>query len=183
MNKSILVDSSLDYEITFQVKGSATFSFGIIGFDQNDVHVDMLDATTLTVQNLFFKRITLSQSNRYYFFRGIIYNSDQEQLSVANGTMECGLGINLVMPENIKYIVPYIVLDNRSGSVSNSLYFYDLKLRPINFEKNICGFINLKNIVQIWAKNNSGKYNDSQVEDIVRHKLINYNQALISKFI
>lgn len=185
MIDKILIDSSLDYEITLLVKSTsnAPFTFGIIGFDQNNIQVDLTDIVSLASENLFFQREQLPISDQWYFIRGIIYNKDQIQLSADDGRMESGLGNNLRLSLSHKYIVPYIVLDNATGGVSGDLYLYDMKVRPLKFESSICGFVGLKSLIYVWMKNNSSQYSDEQVEDIMKRKLLPHNQSLINEFL
>jgi hypothetical protein len=185
MINKILIDSSLDYEVTFLVKGTANtlFTFGIIGFDQNNIQVDLIDVVSLSNENLFFQREQLPIADQWYFIRGIIYNKDQIQLSADNGRMECGLGNNLRLSLTHKYIVPYIVLDNATGGVSGDLYVWDVKIRPLKFESSICGFVGLKSLIYTWMQNNSSQFSDEQVEDIMKRKLLPYNETLINEFL
>jgi hypothetical protein len=183
MDKAILIDSSLDYEITLQVKGDALFTFGIIGFDENNVKIDLTDITTLLTKNLFFNKLELPQNDRWYFIRGILYNYNQIQLSTIDGIMECGLGNNLRLPENCKFVVPYLVNDNNlNGGVSGDLYLWNMKIRPLNFEQEVCGCINLKNLIYSFMKNNSGN-DDDVITENMRRKLVPYNTSIINKFI
>lgn len=184
MDKAILIDSSLDYEITFQVKGDAPFTFGIIGFDQNNIKVSLNDIVTLIGKDLFFQKIELPITDRWYFIRGILYNYNQVQLLNNYGIMECGLGNNLRMPTNCQYIIPYLILDNNLGeNPSGDLFLFDIKIRPLNFEQSICGCIGLKNLIFTFMKNNNGQYSEDEINEGMRHKLLPYNSITINKFL
>lgn len=183
LSKPILIDSSLDYEITFLVKSMSNepLTFGIKGFNRSGASLSFFSAVT-GLTNYFFTQIQLPYLGKYYFIRGILYNFNHSSLTDLQGRMECDFGYNLRFQESHKYIVPYVVLDNNSGNVSQEMYIYDLKIRPLKFDYSL-GFVGLKNLIVAWLKNNSSKYYNEQITYNMKEKLIPYNCALTNNFI
>lgn len=179
----ILIDPSIDYEITFWVKGDSPLTFGVVGYNVDLNRIDLKDITTLFDNNFFFQVFELPITDRYYFIRGILYNFNKSQLSVDDGKMESGFGNNLKLIEDIKYITPCVVLSNNTGSASGELYLYDFKVRPLSFEKEVCGFLGIKNLIYSWLKNNSNNYSNDQITDIMKKKLLPYDQTIINQFL
>lgn len=174
----IIIYNLLDYYISFWVKGSGRLTFGVIGFDENGTKIDFVDCSSNTVRNLFFQNLELPKSEQWYLIKGILYNSGQTQMLLEDGKMESGWGVNLRFPANAKYIVPYIV------NVGNGdIYIHNLKITPLTTEKSIGPFIGAKNLIYIWMKNNSSQYNNQQIEDILKRKLLPYNSSLMIEYL
>jgi len=185
-NHAIIVDPSLDYEITFLVKQediTDKIKLDIFSFDKTNLEVklksviDGVDAT-----EVFFD-LSLNQASQYYFVRAIIYNVNQVNLSAADALPNIGVGKHLRFQSGIVKIVPRLVVDNSAGgSPSDILRIYDFKVRPLNTQYST-GFIQSKNLVQIWAKNNDTELSEVQVEDTIRKFLIPYNTNLKINFL
>jgi hypothetical protein len=184
INKRILIDTSIDYEITFFVKSTdnSPITFGVIGYNQIGNQVNLKDIVSLNNNNIFFGRVQLPVFNKYYFIRGILYNFNASQLNSEDGLMKCGFGNDLKLDIDIKYIVPYIILDNNTGGNSGDLYLYDIKIRPLKFDFEL-GIIGVKNLIVTWMKNNNLKYSNDSISRIMKEKLLPYNCMLLNKFI
>jgi len=185
MEKEIIVDSSLDYEITFLIKEDSLFvkdniTFGVKGFDKFGYVIDFLNVTNLSQEtNYFFQKKGISQVNRYYLIRGIIYNKNMSQLSVEEGKLNIGLGNNLVFKDRIAKIVPYLVLDatDLSGGGTGYLKIHNFKVRPLKTDFST-SFLDVRNLVVSWIKNNAGEYSETDIENIMKEYLLPYNVVL-----
>lgn len=179
----IIVSPNVSYEITFWVKQTVleqVLNFGCKAYDSNGNEVSLENIETGVADSIFFTQQELNKADQWYFIRGILFNQDQSL--VADGTLDIGFGEHLRLVEDAVYIVPEFYVNNDTGGDYSSVYVYDFKVRPLNFDNGIV-FLGLQNLIVTWMKNNSGAYNDDQVTEIMRKKLIPYNSALINNFI
>ena len=183
LTKSIIVDPSLNYEITFEVRVQSTdnlLSFGCFGFDIGGNSVPFINTSNNLNSNFFFVRESLNQSGRYYFIRGILYS---EQGTAGPDSLNIGFGNNLRFNANIKRIIPYIVLDNAFGAAASSaLDLYNLKIKPAEFSYSRC-FLNNQRFVDIFTRNNNGALEDVQIDQILRKSFIPYNTSFKVEYI
>lgn len=183
----IVVDLGIDYEITFwikQISVEETLTLACKTFDENGNQVNLQSIITGTNENTFFSEQKLNISDQWYFVRGIIYNKDTSLLTSDQAKLNLGYGQNLRFNNliDIVYLIPELYIENNTGSISNEVYIWDFKIRPLKYDFGV-GFIGLQNLIVTWMKNNSGKYTDDQVTEITRRKLIPYNFALVNNFI
>ena len=190
-NKTIKVDEDLDYEITFWLKqptfddsdsdsnsDSETFykfpiiTFGCKGLDKNNNSVDFLDITTGINNNIFFSNKELNQSDKYYFIRGIIYNKNKNLINAADSKLNIGFGNHLKFQTGITKIIPQIIVTG-TGS-GDCLYIKDLKIKPLMTPFST-GFIQPKNFIEIWMRQNNPTYSITEIEEIMRRFLLPYN--------
>jgi len=198
-SKTIKVDSSLNYEISFWVKQPSfdddisesisdsisdscsnswslvdtPFTFGVYGFDISNNHKNLLSSVTSLTQNTFFSNVTLNKRDTWYFVRGIMYATTAPALSTTDALLNIGFGCNLKLASDISKIIPYIVIEGQPLN-TNCLLIKDLKVKPLAtpFET---GFIQLSNFIEIWVKNNN-KYDSLEtIEDTLRRFLLPYN--------
>jgi len=186
-DKAIVVDNQLDYEISFLVKknvDSNNLTFGVRSYDLNGNPVFLNSINTGNAQNYFFLRKTLpivSEEDDYYLIRGIIYSTNTDVISDPNGyQLNIGYGEHLRFGGRICKIIPEVYIDNtQNGSgVSDAVYIHDFKVRILRTPYSV-GFINTKNLTQIWLKNNNTSKTINQVEDIIRRFLVPYNSSLV----
>lgn len=183
----IIVDSSIAYEITFwikQVNIEDTLTFGCNAFDKDGNQINLQSIVTGLNENKFFSEKGLNINNQWYFVRGIIFNKDQDLLTSSQALLDLGFGQHLRFNnlENITYICPQLYIENNTGLTSNEVLIWDFKIRPLKYDFEV-GFVGLKNLLVTWMKNNSGKYTNDEVTNIMYQKLIPYNFALINNFI
>lgn len=150
-SENIIVDSELDYEITFFIKRNATgFSsydilhFGVLGFNRNDVYIPsafmQMDAASL-FSNEFFADTSFRATKieeQYYFVRGIIYAkfstdiSDPNYLKLNN---KLGKQLRFNHLVDVHKIIPCLYSESLT---SNATYqIKDFKVRPLIRGKNI----------------------------------------------
>jgi len=189
LSKKIKVDNTVDYEITFLVKQETlvqNISFAVAAYDINDNMISLYNAVTGALEvgvGLFFNRIQLNIVDTWYFIRGVIFNKDKSLLPSLEGTLNIGYGEHLKFGSvNPCYIVPVLILNNNSEAFSSTIKVWDFKVRPLVTDQSF-GFLGVKNLILTWLKNNSGKYSDDQVEQIIREYLIPYNSTIKNKFI
>lgn len=194
-NKCIRINEGLDYEITFWLKQPTyddsdsdstsdslshsyspdvfdVIAFGCYAFDENNNQINLQDIITGLDRNLFFQSIALTQKNRYYFVRGILYNKNEALKSIVDGGTNLGIGANLRLKTGVKKIIPYIALESSGGN--SCLYIRDIKVRPLRTPFST-GFIQTKNFIEIWLQQNNMSLTNVEIEEIMRKYLLPYN--------
>ena len=174
--KSIIVDNSIDYEISFKVISesiSSDLCFGIIGFDAFNNVSNLLSAKDINFNNFFFLHQALPISDNTYWIRGILYNKDKT--ADANDQLAAGFGNNLRMTNSITKIMPVI-----SASISTK-WIYDIKVRPLDLPISR-GVLGANNLTFCWFKNNSSN-NDTITKRTIESELVPYNQFLNIKWL
>lgn len=122
LDKDIVIDPRLNYEITFLVAQDITLeniTFGVKAFDVDGDPVDLLSAVTGQKRNFFFETRRLNKAGKFYMIRGIIYNKDFDLISADQGRLDIGFGQQLKSTDNVVSIIPYIVMDNNLSDDSD----------------------------------------------------------------
>ncbi len=183
--KAIVVDPGLNYEITFQVRQPSLntyLTFGAIGMDALGNIISLKSIVTGANTQNFFSNVSMAKNDRYYFVRGIIYNSSQALLSATNAKTNLGIGANLQFPSTVKKIIPYIILDNNTGGTSTAMYLWNVKVNQTGQAYSRC-FINNKNFIDITLKNNNAMRTNKQIDAIMRKYLLSYNSSFKSTYL
>lgn len=123
LDKKIVINPNLDYEITFEIAQDITYeniSFGVKCFDFSGNEISTESIITGTDRNYFFQTRRLNKADKFYFVRGIIYNKDQSLLPYSDARLNIGFGESLRFPETAVSIIPYIVMDNNLLDDSDS---------------------------------------------------------------
>jgi len=184
--KAILIDETLSYEVTFMMKldrdlaHPAKLKFGSLGFDETGNFSSHENIVTGVVETTFFKNQQFNRVDKYYFVRGIIYKMNHPLLSVAQATLNIGFGEQLRFGKVTKYIIPFVGLAH-SGFFQEA-YLWDFKVRPLATDGEMC-FIGNKNFLWTWMKNNTKKYTEDQIENIMRTQLLPYNLPFRNKYL
>lgn len=206
LDKALIIDPNVDYEITFWVKQNINvdnISFGIKGFDCDGNEVFPRKLTNGAVTNFFFQKKKLNKVGYWYFVRGILYNKNQYQLSTNQSRLEIGFGEHLKSFNGMEQIVPYLVLDRENNPNSSGVVdIWDFKVRPmvrgaainsvyndgqiipnktneVSFGSFSVGFLTTSNIVHITYENSNTKLSNEEIFKITRQKLIPYNTSLV----
>lgn len=180
MDKAIVVNSGINYEITFKIKQPVTLSdnitFGVIGFDYEDNVVDLLSVIDGTTENFFFEKQPLIRDDMYFHVRGIIFNKDEPNRTAAQSLLNIGFGQHLVFDESIVKIIPVLILDRGTVAASNDgdLYIYDFQMKPCSTSYSK-GFMNVANLIQLWITNRNNSFEIANLELLVRRFLIPYD--------
>ena len=183
-DKAIVIDPSLDYEISFKVQKSeftADLSFGINLWDQYANPLVPIRITDGQGSGNFFLRQSLNQTDIEYWVRGVVYATKSDL--IAEDKLTIGFGQNLRFPSAAKYLMPLIIVENRSGStLTDIVTISDIKVRPSSlwFSR---GLLSARNFIIGCLKNNSTEYNNQQVEKIIDNELIPYNAFTLLKFL
>lgn len=183
-DKAMVIDPTLDYEISFRVQKldtSADLSFGIFLWDQYANTVVPVRITDGQATGNFFVRQSLNQAGVEYWIRGVVYAVGSDL--IADDVLNIGFGQGLRFPATAKYMMPLIAVENASGvTLTDVVLISDIKVRPASlwFSR---GTLSARNFIIGFLKNNSTQYNNQQVEKIIDNELIPYNAFTLLKFL
>lgn len=194
-----VVDSRLDYEITFAfrvaggVKQDATLIFGVEGFDslKNKLDDAFITPNGFSVSENFFELKTITKLNSiWYHVRGIIHA--YSTANVDSSPTNIGAGTNLYFNNSfVKYILPKIQI---TSTVSSEIAIWDYKIRPLVRGTNILplkdgttnshslGFIQSSRIFYAYVRNNNNSQSQSEITDIIEKYLLPFNMTDIFVF-
>lgn len=199
-NNVYVVDSRLDYEITFAFRivgnrsNSVKILFGVEGFDilKNKIDDSFITPNGSTISEMFFEQsVNNFQTGVWYYVRGIIhsYSSSNQNESKTN----LGFGTNLYFNNSfVKYILPKIQLE--SNGVMAEINIWDYKIRPLVRGTNILplkdgttnshslGFIQSTRIFYTYVRNNNNSQSQDEITDIIEKYLLPYNVTDIFVF-
>lgn len=171
---STLCSPDIDYEVSFWFKQNSTdasFSLKIQSSNcLNSSTQNLIDVKTGLVESFLIKDSTrvVSEANRWYFARFIIYNSSktidvgkQPKTSLAAGT-------NLIM--NVATSRLYFKL----LCTANTVDLWNFKVKPAKTNNSQC-FLDKANILNIFMKNNNKNLSISDVKKKAGRYLLPYN--------
>jgi len=194
-----IVDSRLDYEITFafRIIGEQSeftdIKFGVEGFDslKNKLSDAFITPNGFSVSETFFTIQTINKVRSvWYHVRGIIhaYSTANVDSSLTN----IGFGTNLYFNNSfVKYILPKIQLHS---TVPSEIAIWDYKIRPLVRGTNILplkdgstnshslGFIQSSRIFYAYIRNNNNSQSQDEITDIIEKYLLPYNVTDIFVF-
>lgn len=200
LSKHYVVDSSLDYEITFafflETNDRDDFNkiqFGVEGFDimKNKLNDAFITPNGSNVENNFFiKELGKVKERTWYFARGIIHAYSSETLNASPTNL--GWGTNLYFNNLFtKFISPNIILISNSNM---TIDIWDFKIRPLVRGTNILplkngkenshslGFIQSSRIFYSYVRNNNNNQSKDEITDIIEKYLLPYNVTDIFVF-
>jgi hypothetical protein len=198
-DKFIVVDPTVDYEITFWTKrissNPVNFLFGARAVDNNGVELaNPFEEMVAGANRDYFVNDNLWNFGQWYFVRGIIYAQDSVLQSAASMKLNINRGVQLRFKTsaNVNRIYPTIGIDNTTSmGLPNGHNIWGLGIRPLSRGKNILPlttgdkpdvrslcFLETKNIIFSWMKNNNGRYNEDEINDIITKYLIPYNTTI-----
>lgn len=194
-----VVDSRLDYEITFAfrvaggVKQDATLIFGVEGFDslKNKLDDAFITPNGFSVSENFFELKTITKLNSvWYHVRGIIHA--YSTANVESSPTNIGAGTNLYFNNSfVKYILPKIQI---TSTVPSEIAIWNYKIRPLVRGTNILplkdgtinshslGFIQSSRIFYAYVRNNNNSQSQSEITDIIEKYLLPFNMTDIFVF-
>jgi hypothetical protein len=185
-DKRIIVDSSLDYELSFMIRSddflNAKFSVRVHGFDSLGLSAPLYEVVTgsFTPWNDAILFCQFPTTPTYFRVRVNLYGSNTVITADPAMTLpNIGQLTNLQFDPDVIKIVPEIVLDNDLGGVSSSIFLWGIKLTPLVTPYNT-SFVDIDHIIQIWSKNNEPKYTSQQINEIIKYKLIPLGATLIN---
>lgn len=200
----ITVDDELDYEITMFVRKESistdsNIRIGLTGFNRNGYRVGDSFYNLTKLQNEFYKGNLFGEvlkiQGDFYFLRFILFGKNFNYAAELQKT-NFGHGNNLIF--NPKKNVENIYINIENGSV-DKLDIKNLNMRPlvrgnnssfqrgITFQgiqgvvfpkiKNPC-FLDNKNGIIIWGKNNSDDLSIEQIKNRIEKFLLSYSNKL-----
>ena len=195
-----VIDSRMDYEITFAFKlisgksSSTKIKFGIEGFDilKNKLNDSFITPNGDNISEIFFEKETTNiKTDCWYFARGIIHSYSSSNLNESFTNL--GFGTNLYFNNSfVKYMLPKIQLI--SNGVPSELQIWDYKIRPLIRGTNIIplkngtinshslGFIQSSNFFYSYFRNNNNNQSQEEITDIIEKYLLPYNMTDIFVF-
>lgn len=202
-DKVYVVDSRMDYEITFafriqEAEFPATLEFGVEGFgySKNKFADSFITPDGSEISERFFYLNLLNcVPGVWYYARGIIHA--YSTVNVDNVKTNLGIGNNLYFNNSfVKYILPKILLSSNGEDATSKIDIWDYKIRPLVRGTNILplkgdsksnsmslGFIQSSRIFHVYARNNNNSLSQDEVEDIINKYLLSFNMANIFTFI
>lgn len=187
-----VVDSKLDYEITFAFRiignpgQGSVLTFGVEGFDslKNKLNDSFVTPNGFSVSETFFTTDVSNKKNSvWYYVRGIIHAYSTENIEESLTNM--GIGTNLYFNNPfVKYISPNIQITSSSNFEIN---IWDYKIRPLVRGTNIqplkngivnshsLGFIQNSNMFYSYVRNNNNNLSHNEITDIINEYLLPYN--------
>jgi hypothetical protein len=185
LDKVLVIDPTLDYEISFKVDKSAiidsNLTFGVALFDSKSQPVDAVKVTDGLPSNRFFTLKTLNQAGTQYWVRGVLYAHNTALIT--GDTLNIGFGQILKSVPNAVYLAPIIIIENNSGVIMNeTVNITDIKIRPAALWTSR-GALSARNFIVGFLKNRSVQYNNQQVEKLIDSTLIPYNTFSLLKFL
>lgn len=185
----IVVDSRLDYEITFafQVTSgtSASLLFGVEGFDNlgNKLNDSFITPNGDQISEQFFNQtLDLWKKDNWYFVRGIIHS--YSTINIDESKTNIGIGTNLYFNNSfVKYIIPKIQINGSSFDVK----IWDYKIRPLVRGTNILplksgeenshsmGFIESQKIFYAYMRSNNNNQSKDDIINIIEKYLLPFD--------
>lgn len=201
INDMVLVDSKMDYEITFSFKiidGLLFYnelSFGVEGFD---LYGNKMSDAFITPngdkisENFFNRNLKFFVPNVWYTARGIIHCYSTNYVDEISTNL--GFGNNLYFNNSfVKFILPNIKLKG-AGLTATKVEIWDYKIRPLVRGTNILplrngtenshslGFIQSSRIFYSYVRNNNNSQSQDEITDIIEKYLLPYNVTDIFVF-
>lgn len=195
----IVVDSRLDYEITFAFQvhsgrsGGNRLLFGVEGFDNlgNKLNDAFITPNGDQVSEEFFNLpLTTWKQGNWYYARGIIHAYSTSNVDESRTNL--GVGTNLYFNNSFtKYILPKIQIN---GSSAITVSIWDYKIRPLVRGTNILplkggsenshslGFIQSQRIFYGYVRNNNNSQSSDEITDIIEKYLLPFNTTDIFVF-
>lgn len=183
---AVNVSPNIPYEISFYTRrigaGSVTFDVRAYTFTETDAIANPASMVTGLTTATSISVAEFPDDGEYHFVRTIIWPHDKViDLTSAEITYASpqgpGTTQNLRFQPNACKMSPFVMMRNTTGSVSGTMRLYNLRLAPLSTEYST-GFIGLSNYVQMWAQNNNGMYNQTQLDQIISRKLLPYKATL-----
>lgn len=132
LDKLIIIDPNLSYEISLQVKVSATdnenLKFGVAGYETVDgepLPMGILENGQITGSSLWFHEneyLDIKNEGMYYYIKGILLSTNEKFLNAPTLNFPSGRALS-IMP-GMKYIAPIFIQERTVGNYPY-VYIYD----------------------------------------------------------
>jgi hypothetical protein len=184
ISKLLAVDTSIPYEFSCEITQSAPLddiiTIGVRGFNLAGVDINLSSAKTGSSRNDFIIQSSMNIADQKYFLNAIIYPVGTALDPNSNNTL--GIGDNLIFTPNVRNIIPYIVVNNDTGSdQTGDIIIENISIAPILK----CGkaFLDVKSYIDILVKNNNTNYTDDQIRIFTRDEFIPIGSSVKINFI
>jgi hypothetical protein len=174
---AIKVSDKLDYEISFWFKQPTrlpTFEISIKCFDCNLnnelIPIDIISGASNNVMLPGNVQIT-SLENRWNFWHGILYNSNQTIQAATQPLTSHAAGTNLIMKLGTAKLFVNVTC------VQTCMLLWDFKVKPANTPFST-GFIQSDGLIEVWRKNNKKDLTQTQIDTIAKQFLIPYDASM-----
>lgn len=180
--RNIEVDTTYNYEISFRLKQptpSNMLKFGVQCFDSTGALLGTLNITDGNINDYFFADLSASHiypENDWVKVKGIIFN-ENEPIRANNYTLNIQKGVYKKFPVNTKYIYP-IIQTFDGNSLTVDVRIFNIRVALLNYYPFV-SFINNSRYILNLLINNSNKYTDSEVEEIISRYLIPFNSNFV----
>lgn len=175
----VCIDPFIGYELSFIVKQllpGKYITFGIQCFDSDGNYITCYKlGESQQRSNMFFS--TQGFNVRDYFkLKGKLLPYYKK------GSDENIPGRCLVLHKEAKFIIPYLVVDNKFG-IANDMYVYGLNIKPLQKNYSNGGLVQSLPIVDFWLTNRNNHFSESELKSILLKKFIPVNNKMNVNFI
>lgn len=188
LDKLIIIDPNLSYEISLQVKVSATdnenLKFGVAGYETVDgepLPMGILENGQITGSSLWFHEeeyLDIKNDGIYYYIKGILLSTNEKFLNAPTLNFPSGRALS-IMP-GMKYIAPIFIQERTVGN-HPYVYIYDFHVKPLYLPFSQ-GYLGERDIIVAYYKNNAYQ-RQFTVETFLKNYLVGYKNIFGSELI
>ena len=188
LDKLIIIDPNLSYEISLQVKVSATdnenLKFGVAGYETVDgepLSMGILENGQITGSSLWFHEneyLDIKNDGMYYYIKGILLSTNEKFLNAPTLNFPSGRALS-IMP-GMKYIAPIFIQERTVGN-HPYVYIYDFHVKPLYLPFSQ-GYLGERDIIAAYYKNNAYQ-RQFTVETFLKNYLVGYKNIFGSELI
>lgn len=188
LDKLIIIDPNLSYEISLQVKVSAienqNLKFGVAGYETVDgepLPMGILENGQITGSSLWFHEneyLDIKNDGIYYYIKGILLSTNEKFLNAPALNFPSGRALSI--KPGMKYIAP-IFVQERTTSNQPYVYIYDFHVKPLYLPFSQ-GYLGERDIIAAYYKNNAYQ-KQFTVETFLKNYLVGYKNIFGSELI
>lgn len=189
LEKLIIIDPNLSYEISLQVKVSSlenqNLKFGVAGYETTDgeaLPMGVIEDGVITGSSMWFHTadyIEFQNDNIYYHIKGLLLSNNEKFIEAPKLNFSTGRALSIL--PNMKYIAPIFIQEREVGVNSPYVYVYDFKVKPLYLPFSQ-GYLGERDIIAAYYKNNAYQEKFS-IETFLKNYLIGYKNIFGSELI
>lgn len=189
LDKLIIIDPNLSYEISLQVKVSSlenqNLKFGVAGYETTDgdaLPMGVIENGAITGNSMWFHTadyIEFQNDNIYYHIKGLLLSNNEKFIEAPKLNFSTGRALSIL--PNMKYIAPIFIQEREVGVSSPYVYVYDFKVKPLYLPFSQ-GYLGERDIIAAYYKNNAYQEKFS-IETFLKNYLIGYKNIFGSELI
>lgn len=190
LEKLIIIDPNLSYEISLQVKVSSlenqNLKFGVAGYETTDgdaLPMGVIENGAIVGSSIWFHTadyIEFQNDNIYYHIKGLLLSNNEKFIEAPKLNFSTGRALSIL--PNMKYIAPIFIQEREVGvSSSPYVYVYDFKVKPLYLPFSQ-GYLGERDIIAAYYKNNAYQEKFS-IETFLKNYLIGYKNIFGSELI